>query len=250
VVGGATVSTERRVAIVTGGSRGIGRDCARRLAADGMAVAIAFAGNEVEAGRAVDEITKAGGSAIAVKADVADEVAVSALFDAAEREFGGIDVVVNAAGIMILGTVAEFDLAALDRMHRTNIRGTFAVNQQAARRVRRGGAIVNFSSSVVKLALPTYAPYAATKAAVEAINLVLAKELRGRDITVNAVAPGPTATALFLDGKDAATIEYMSEAAPLERLGQPADIAEVVSFLAGPARWVNGQTLYANGGLV
>jgi 3-oxoacyl-[acyl-carrier protein] reductase len=239
-----------RVAIVTGGSRGIGRETAARLAADGQAVVIAYAGNDAEAKNAVEEIVAAGGDAIAVKADVADDVAVAALFDTAEKEFGGVDVVVNAAGIMILGTVVDFDLADLDRMHRTNIRGTFVINQQAARRVHRGGAIINFSSSVTQLAPPTYAPYAASKGAVDAISLVLAKELQGRDITVNAVAPGPTATALFLDGKDEETIDRIAKMNPLERLGSPADIAEVVSFLAGPGRWINGQTVYANGGVV
>jgi 3-oxoacyl-[acyl-carrier protein] reductase len=151
---------------------------------------------------------------------------------------------------MLLSPLADLDLADLDRMHRVNIRGTFVVNQQAARRVRSGGAIINFSSTVVKLALPTYAAYAATKGAVDALSLVLAKELRGRDITVNAVAPGPTATPLFLDGKDEATIEHMASRNPLQRLGVPGDIAEVVSFLAGTGRWVNGQTIYANGGVV
>ncbi|MEV0591283.1 SDR family oxidoreductase [Nonomuraea cavernae] len=240
---------DRRVAIVTGGSGGIGRAVAERLAADGQSVVIVYAGNKATAGEVVDSITSSGGSAIAVQADVADEQAVEQAFDAAEREFGGVDVVVNAAGIMILAPLAEMDLADLDRMHRTNIRGTFVVAQQAARRVRRGGAIINFSTSVTKLALPTYAAYAASKGAVDAIGLVLAKELRGRDITVNAVAPGPTATPLFLHGKDEETIDRMAHMTPLERLGRPEDTAELVSFLAGPARWVNGQTLYANGGL-
>jgi 3-oxoacyl-[acyl-carrier protein] reductase len=242
--------TTQRVAIVTGGSRGIGQAVAERLAADGQAVAIAYANNRDEADATVQRITAADGRAIAVQADVADEQAVEALFERTEREFGGVDVVVNAAGVMMLAPLAEFDLDVLDRMHRTNIRGTFVVDQQAARRVRSGGAIINFSSSVKKVALPTYSAYAASKGAVDAITLVLAKELRGRDITVNAVAPGPTATALFLDGKDDETIERMAKMNPLERLGTPEDIAEVVSFLAGPARWVNGQVLYANGGMV
>jgi 3-oxoacyl-[acyl-carrier protein] reductase len=244
----ATSTPATRVAIITGGSRGIGRATAQRLAADGHAVVIAYAGNDVEAKATVDAIESAGGTAIAVRADIADEAAVAALFDTTEQMYGGVDVVVNAAGVMTLAPVAELDLDAVDRMHRTNIRGTFVVDQQAARRVRSGGAIINFSTSVTRLHLPTYAAYAASKAAVEAISLILAKELRGRDITVNAVAPGPTATALFLDGKDDPTIERMSKANPLERLGVPDDIAEVVSFLAGPGRWINGQTLYANGG--
>ncbi|MFF2850913.1 SDR family oxidoreductase [Streptomyces sp. NPDC058001] len=242
-------TTPRRVAVVTGGSRGIGRGSAERLAADGFAVVVNYAGNKTEADAAVAAITAAGGEAIAQQGDVADETAMAEVFDAAERAFGGVDVVVHAAGVMTLAPLVDTDLDALDRMHRTNIRGTFVVDQQAARRVRDGGTIINFSSSVVALALPGYSGYAATKGAVEAMTLVLARELRGRDITVNAVAPGPTATALFLDGKDEATVAKLAAQAPLERLGTPRDIAEVVSFLAGPARWVNGQVLRANGGI-
>lgn len=245
-----TSKSSSRVAIVTGGSRGIGRQSAERLAADGFAVVVNYAGNQAEADATVAAITAAGGRAVAFRADVADEVSVSALFDTAERTFGGIDVVVHAAGVMTLAPLVDTDLDAMDRMHRTNIRGTFVVDQQAARRLRGGGAIINFSSSVVGLAIPGYTAYAATKGAVEAMTLILARELRGRDITVNAVAPGPTATALFLDGKDEETIAKMAAQAPLERLGTPQDIAEVVSFLAGPARWVNGQVVRANGGIV
>jgi 3-oxoacyl-[acyl-carrier protein] reductase len=240
--------TPRRVAIVTGGSRGIGRAAAERLAADGMAVVVAYASNRHEADAAVAAIGK-GGTAVAVQVDVADEAAVEALFDEAEQRYGGIDVVVNAAGIMLLSPLATLDLGDLDRMQRTNIRGTFVVDRAAAGRVRSGGAIINFSTSVTRLSLPTYAAYAASKAAVEAIGPILAKELRGRDITVNTIAPGPTGTALFLHGKDDATIERMAKMNPMERLGTPEDIAEVVSFLAGPGRWVNGQTLYVNGGV-
>ncbi|MFD9330796.1 SDR family oxidoreductase [Streptomyces sp. NPDC060065] len=240
-----------RVAVVTGGSRGIGRETAERLAADGFAVVVNYAGNEAEADKAVAAITEKGGQAVAVRADVADENQVAALFDAAENTYGGVDVVVHAAGVMALAPLVDLDLDALDRMHRTNIRGTFVVDQQAARRLRAGGAIINFSSSVLALAIPGYSAYAATKGAVEAVTLILAREMRGRDITVNAVAPGPTATALFLDGKDEETIARMAAQPPLERLGTPEDIAGVVSFLAGPAgRWVNGQVLRANGGIV
>ncbi len=239
-----------RVALVTGGSGGIGRDTSERLARDGIAVAVHYAGNKARADEAVEEINASGGRAMSVGGDVAEERAMKGAFDAVERNFGGIDVVVNTAGIMILGPLADFDLNDLDRMHRTNIRGTFVVNQLAARRVREGGAIINFSTSVVKLQQPTYAPYAATKGAVEAINLIQARELRGRDITVNAVAPGPVATPLFLEGKDQETVEHIAGLNPMKRLGEPEDIAEVVSFLAGPGRWVNGQTLYANGGAI
>jgi 3-oxoacyl-[acyl-carrier protein] reductase len=245
----ATTNANGRVAIVTGGSRGIGRETAQRLSKDGFAIVVNYAGNQDEAEAAVKSITETGGKAVAVQADVADEKAVAALFDAAEQEFGGIDVVVHAAGLMILSPLVDLDLDVLDRMHRTNVRGTFVIDQQAARRVRPGGTIVNFSSSVVKLALPSYAAYAASKGAVEAITLILARELRGRDVTVNAVAPGPTATALFLDGKDEETIARMAAQPPLERLGTPADIAEVIAFLAGPGHWVNGEVLYANGGI-
>ncbi|MFI6284528.1 SDR family oxidoreductase [Streptomyces sp. NPDC051018] len=242
-------SNTTRVALVTGGSGGIGRAVAGRLAADGIAVGVHYAGNEARADATVADITSSGGRALSVGADIADEHAMSAAFDAVEREFGGVDVVVNTAGIMILSPIATLDLDDLDRMHRTNIRGTFVVSQQAARRVRGGGAIINFSTSVTRLRLPSYGAYAASKGAVEAMTLVLARELRGKDITVNAVAPGPTATPLFLEGKDEATIDGLAKAAPLERLGTPQDIAEAVAFLAGPARWINGQVLYANGGI-
>ncbi|MEV5689638.1 SDR family oxidoreductase [Micromonospora globbae] len=239
-----------RVAIVTGGSRGIGRQVVERLAADGYAVVVNYRGNETEAQAAVEAARAAGGSAIAVAADVADETAVAALFDAAEREYGGVDVVVHAAGMMTLAPLADLALDDLDRMLRVNVRGTFAVDQQAARRVRRGGAIINFSSSLTRFARPGYSAYAASKGAVSAITLILARELRGRDVTVNAVAPGPTATALFLEGKDEQTLARMAAEPPLERIGTPEDIAELVAFLAGPGRWVNGQVLYANGGAI
>lgn len=247
----STTKTTPRVAIITGGSRGIGRQTVRRLAADGYALVVNYFANEAEAEAAVAEAADAGVEAVAARADVADEHAITELFGEAERRFGGVDVVVHAAGRLTLSTVADFDLDELDRLHRTNIRGTFVVNQQAARRLRRGGSIVNFSTSVVGLAFPTYAGYSASKGAVEAMTLILARELRGRDVTVNAVAPGATATDFFFEGKDQETIDRLAAATPLERLGTPEDIAEIVAFLAGSGgHWVNGQVIRANGGII
>ncbi|MER8009415.1 SDR family oxidoreductase [Streptomyces sp. NPDC094149] len=242
---------DRRVAIVTGGSRGIGRQVARRLAADGFAVVVGYAGNKDAANEVVQAIEAAGGTAHAARADVGDHAEVAALFDLTEATYGGVDAVVHAAGRMPLSPVSELDLDELDALYRTNIRGTFVVDQQAARRLRPGGALVNFSSSVVGLAFPGYGAYAASKGAVEALTLILAREMRGRDVTVNAVAPGPTATDLFLDGKDEETVARLAAQPPLERLGTPQDIAGVVAFLVGrEGRWVNGQVLRANGGII
>jgi 3-oxoacyl-[acyl-carrier protein] reductase len=228
---------QRRVALVTGGSRGIGRRLAVRLAGEGYAVVINYAGSTDAAADAVAAIVADGGAAVAVPGDVADEKAIAAVFEAAEREFGGIDVVVNCAAVMPLGPLVDLDLTELDRVVRTNLRGTFVVDQQAARRVRPGGAIINLSSSVTRFRNPGNIAYIATKGAVEAMTLVLARELRGRDVTVNAVAPGAIATEMldqFLEGKpeERAGIAALS---PLNRLGTPDDIAEVVLFLAGPA---------------
>lgn len=241
-------NTLPRVALVLGGSGGIGKAIVEKLAACGFAVAVHYAGNQSKADAVVAEITTNGGQAIAVGGDVADETAMQAAFDQVEASFGGVDVVVNTAGIMLLGPIATYSLDDFDKILRTNIRGTFVVSQLAARYVRSGGAIINFSTSVTRTQLPNYGPYVASKAAVEGLTLILARELRGKDITVNTVAPGPTATPLFLDGKDEQTIANIAKAAPLERLGQPEDIAETVAFLAGPARWVNGQTIFTNGG--
>ncbi|MGC4917005.1 SDR family oxidoreductase [Streptomyces albogriseolus] len=240
-----------RVAVVTGGSRGIGRAVSLQLARDGLAVVVNYTRDVASAEETVKAVTADGGRAIAVRADVADEHAVAALFDRAEREFGGVDVVVNAAGRLALSPVADLDLSALDEMHRTNIRGAFVVAQQAARRLRPGGSFLGVSTSVVGTQFPAYSAYVASKAAVESMTLILARELRGRDITVNTVAPGPTATDLFLDGKTPEEIERLAKTPPLERLGTPEDIARVAAFLTGPAgHWVNGQVLRANGGMV
>src|SRR6185503_10500864 len=204
-----------------------------------------------EAEALVAKIEAASGRAVAAQADVADPAAVARMFDAAESAFGGIDVLVNNAGIMRLATLAEGDDALFDSQIAINLKGSFNTMREAARRLRAGGRIINLSSSVVGLYQPTYGVYAATKAGVEAMTHILAKELRGRSITVNAIAPGPTATSLFLDGKPQAVIDTLTKLAPLERLGQPQDIASAVAFLAGPdGAWINGQVLRANGGII
>ena len=239
-----------RTALVTGGTGGMGRVITAKLAADGFDVAVAYVGNVDLADATVKEIAGHGRRGAAFAADIADEEAVSAVFDAVEDRFGHLDVVVHTAGINHPATLADLDLADFDEIHRVNVRGTFVVNQQAARRVRDGGSIVNVSSSMVRVAPPALSAYAASKAAVDALTRILAKELRGRDITVNAVAPGPTATAAFLQSTPPEEQQQLAALPPLGRLGSPDDIAGVVSFLVGPTgRWINGQVIYANGGL-
>jgi 3-oxoacyl-[acyl-carrier protein] reductase len=240
-----------RTALVTGGTGGMGRVIAARLAADGFDVAVAYAGETDLADATVGEIKEQGRQGAAFAADIADEHEAADLFRAVEDRFGGLDVVVHTAGINRAATLADLDLADFDAIVRVNVRGTFVVGRQAARRVRGGGSIVNVSSQVVRLAPPALSAYTASKAAVDALTRILAKELRGRDITVNAVAPGPTTTAAFLASTPAEEQEQLAAASPLGRLGRPEDIAGVVSFLAGPAgRWINGQVVYANGGFV
>lgn len=241
----------RKVALVTGASRGIGAATAQRLAKDGFTVVINYAGNVAEAEKLAAAIEDAGGKALTAQADVSDPKAVARMWDAAEAAFGGIDVLVNNAGIMRLAKIADGDDALIDSQIAINLKGSLYTMREAAKRLRDGGRIINFSTSVVGLKLETYGVYAATKAAIELLTGVLSKELRGRSITVNAVAPGPTATALFLDGKSPELIERMSKMNPLERLGTPEDIANAVAFLAGPdGGWINGQVLRANGGMV
>jgi 3-oxoacyl-[acyl-carrier protein] reductase len=245
------MNTQQKVALVTGASRGIGAAIARRLAADGFTVVINYAGAAAEAEALAGEIELAGGRAVTAQADVADPAAVARMFDGAEAAFGGVDVLVNNAGVMRLATLAESDDALFDNQIAINLKGTFNTLREASRRLRDGGRIVNLSSSIVALTPATYGVYAATKAAVEAMTHVLTKEVRGRSITVNAVAPGPTATRLFLEGKPQDVVDRLAKQAPLERLGQPEDIAATVSFLAGPdGAWINGQVLRANGGII
>jgi 3-oxoacyl-[acyl-carrier protein] reductase len=240
-----------KVVIVTGASRGIGLAVAERLAGDGFTVVINYSGDAAPAETLARKIEDKGGRALTTKADVSDPRAVRSMFDAAETAFGGVDVLVNNAGIMRLSSLADTDDATFERQVDVNFKGTFNTLREAAKRLRDGGRIINFSSSVVGLLQPTCGVYAGTKAAVEAMTSILAKELRGRSITVNAVAPGPTATDLFLNGKPQEVVDRLAKLAPLERLGQPAHIAAAVAFLAGPdGAWINGQTLRANGGII
>jgi len=238
-------------ALVTGASRGIGSAIAERLAQDGFSVVVNYSGSEGEASALAKKINANGGRAITVQADVSKPADVARLFDAAEKEFGGVDVLVNNAGIMPLAKIADAEDAIFDRIVAVNLKGTFNGLREAAKRLRDGGRIINFSTSVVGMKLETYGIYAATKSAVETLTAILAKELRGKSITVNAIAPGPTATDLFLHGKSQELIDRFAKMNPLERLGTPQDIAAVVAFLAGPdGSWINGQVLRANGGLV
>ena len=241
----------QRAAIITGGSRGIGAAIARRLAQDGIAVAINYASGRDAAQALVTEIETAGGHAIAVQADLADPATPSRLFDAAEHAFGGVDILVNNAGVMELGPLAEVTDEAFARQTAINLGSVFRSLREAARRLRDGGRIVSFSSSVVGLYQPGYGVYAATKAAVEAMTHILAKELGSRRITVNAVAPGPVETRLFLEGKSEQQVRAIAAMNPFGRLGQPDDIAAIVAFLtARDSGWINGQVIRANGGVV
>ena len=240
---------DRRVELVTGGSGGIGRVVSLRLAKDGFTVVLNYAGNAEKAQQVANEIKSADGQTLIIQADVSNEADVERMFKQVMDTFGRIDVVVHTAGIMPVMTIAETDLAVFDRIISTNLRGTLIVFKHSAKYVSEGGRIMAFSSSVIAKAFPTYGPYIASKAGVEGLVHVLTNELRGRNITVNAVAPGPIPTELFLKGKSEDRIEEFRKMSPLERLGQPEDIAGVISFLAGPdGGWVNGQVVRANGG--
>lgn len=241
----------QKAAIVTGASRGIGLAIATRLAEDGYAVVVNYASDEFAADGAVAQIRAAGGAAIAIKADVSDPDAVQALFSKAKEAFGRVDAVVANGGVMKSGLISAMALDDFDHMLAVNLRGTFLMMAEAARHLENGGRFIALSSSVIAKNLPTYGPYIASKAGVEGLVKVFANELRGRNIAVNAVAPGPVATELFYRGKSEELVAQLVQQAPLERIGQPRDIADVMSFLAGPhGGWINGQVIRANGGFV
>ena len=242
---------DHKVAIITGASRGIGAAIAKRLASDGFKVVVNYSQTAKSALMVVKEIEQAGGQAIALQADIAQPNQVKTLFEQTIQAYGGVDVLVNNAGIMQLAPIANTTDDMFDQQMNVNVKGTFNTLREAAQYLREGGRIINFSTSVVGLKLENYAVYAATKAAVETMTAIFAKELRGKNICVNAIAPGPTATDLFLNEKSPELIERMAQASPLQRLAQPDDIAATVAFLAGKdGAWINGQTLRANGGLV
>lgn len=243
------MTTANKTALVTGASRGIGRAIAERLARDGFTVIVNYAGNKASADETVASIQSRGGEAIAIQADVSSEADVSRLFAGAKAVNGRLDVVVHSAGVMPMVKITPAGLADFDKVINTNLRGAFMVLANAAESLGDGGRIIALSTSVIAKSFPAYGPYIASKAGVEGLVHVLANELRGRNITVNAVAPGPTGTELFLNGKTPEQIQAIANLAPLGRIGEPDEIASVVATLAGPdGSWVNAQVIRVNGG--
>jgi len=247
---GPSNPNRKQAALVTGSSRGIGAAVAKRLAKDGFRVVVNYLGSAPHAQETVNEIIANGGEAIMIQADIVDPRSVAEMLDNAEQAFGRLNAVVNNAGIMKLMPLEEMSDGDFDQIIATNLKGTFNVCREAAKRLDDGARIINLSSSVIGMRLPSYGAYIASKAGVEGLTQVLAQEMRGRGIRVNAVAPGPTATELFLDGKSDELIGKLTKMNPLETLGEPEDIAGVIAFLAGPeGAWINGQVLRANGGM-
>ena len=241
----------KKVILITGASRGIGAFTANVLAQQGHSIIINYARHDEEANKVVNKILASGGSASAFKANIAHSNEVKALFEYVIQTYGRLDVLINNAGIMALSKIEHIEDDSINQLLDVNLKGSLYTMREAAKHLSSGGKIINLSSSVVGMNLEQYGVYTATKAAIESLTVILAKELRGRNITVNAIAPGPTATELFLDGKSEELIKKLSQAAPLERLGTVEDIAAVLDFAVNEAsNWVNAQVLRVNGGII
>ncbi|MBD2436009.1 SDR family oxidoreductase [Nostoc sp. FACHB-110] len=238
-----------KVAIVTGASRGIGRAIALTLASKGASVVVNYAGNATKAQEVVAEIENLGVQAISLQADVSNISDIQHLFQKTIAHFGKVDILVNNAGTIVYKPITEITEADFDKIFAVNVKGTYFACQQAAQHLATGGRIINFSSSTTAMMLPTYSAYAATKGAVEQLTRVLAKELGNKEITVNAISPGPTDTELFREGKSQEQINRLAQMSAFNKLGDVQDIADVVAFLASDeARWITGQNIRVNGG--
>jgi 3-oxoacyl-[acyl-carrier protein] reductase len=240
-----------KAALVTGGSRGIGRAIVHRLAAEGATVAFTYAENERAANGVVTEIEEKGGAATAVQADQADLAGLPELFATAAESTGGLDILVINAAINLVKPIGDTTEADYDRMMAVNAKGPFFAIQQAGRVLRDGGRIISFSTLNTVIPVPGNALYIAGKAAIEQFTAVAAREFGPRGITVNCVSPGATDTDLLRDSNPNETFETVKAMTALGRLGEPADVADVVAFLAGPdSRWITGQNLRVTGGLL
>ncbi len=244
------MKVQNKVIIVTGSSKGIGRAVAILLAENGAKVIVNHSNSENEASKTVESIINKGGTALAIKADVSQRDQVTHLFDKTIEAFGKVDVLINNAGIMYNKFLKDNTQEEFSKLFDVNVRGIFNTLQEADSKLADNGIIINFSSSTAKLMFPNYALYSASKAAVEQMTRVFSKEI-GRGISVNAIAPGATATELFLNGKSQETIDKLSAMNAFNRLAQPIDIAKVVLFLASDdSKWISGQVIGANGALV